>query len=354
MTKRKTVWHFNVKRPASLLDNSFVIASDTREVKKVVGKGFSTSVTVLEQGLGSNYTLDSETNALKKYLKNNLRKVSSLLARYNEYLAKVTKSLAALERSQTVGPRFNEQKRIWNNFESSYREYITFRVVTRVLGYEPAFSEDFLEKVAQQRMRYKKDWTIIRARFSGFLKRLAVLRQVNPNHLTCLTFDELSVFFNQSKKINVSRLVSARQGLAVIQAFVGRGMSIYTGSDARRIRNTLAAVEASVADKTSFSGQVACRGKTTGRVEVWTRYGGRKSRQPFILVTSMTTPEMVPMLKYVKGIITDEGGLTSHAAVISREFSIPCVIGTKIATQVLKDGDLVEVDANRGVVRKIK
>jgi len=53
-------------------------------------------------------------------------------------------------------------------------------------------------------------------------------------------------------------------------------------------------------------------------------------------------------------IVTDEGGLLSHAAIVSREMGIPCVVGTKIATQVLKDGELVEVDAERGVVRKIK
>lgn len=50
-------------------------------------------------------------------------------------------------------------------------------------------------------------------------------------------------------------------------------------------------------------------------------------------------------------IITDEGGITCHAAIISRELKIPCIIGTKIATQVLKDGDRVEVDANKGIIR---
>jgi phosphohistidine swiveling domain-containing protein len=53
-------------------------------------------------------------------------------------------------------------------------------------------------------------------------------------------------------------------------------------------------------------------------------------------------------------IFTDIGGITSHAAIISREFRIPCIIGTKIATKILKDGDLVEVDANKGVVKIIK
>ncbi len=48
------------------------------------------------------------------------------------------------------------------------------------------------------------------------------------------------------------------------------------------------------------------------------------------------------------------GGITSHAAIVARELKKPCVVGTKIATQILRDGDLVEVDADEGVVRKIK
>ena len=59
-------------------------------------------------------------------------------------------------------------------------------------------------------------------------------------------------------------------------------------------------------------------------------------------------------MKKAAAIVTDEGGITSHAAIVSRELGIPCVIGTKFATKVFKDGDLIEVDADKGIVRKIK
>jgi pyruvate,water dikinase len=52
--------------------------------------------------------------------------------------------------------------------------------------------------------------------------------------------------------------------------------------------------------------------------------------------------------------VTDEGGLTCHAAIVAREMKKPCIIGTKIATKVLKDGDMVEVDANKGIVKILK
>jgi len=80
----------------------------------------------------------------------------------------------------------------------------------------------------------------------------------------------------------------------------------------------------------------------------------KKFRKGDILVAKMTSPEFVVLIKKAKGIITDYGGMTCHASIISRELKIPCIVGTKIATQVLKDGDLVEVDANKGAVKVIK
>jgi pyruvate,water dikinase len=73
-----------------------------------------------------------------------------------------------------------------------------------------------------------------------------------------------------------------------------------------------------------------------------------------ILVASMTRPEYLPAMQKAAAFITDEGGITCHAAIIAREMKKPCIIGTKKATKVLKDGDLVEVDSNKGIVRKLK
>ena len=73
-----------------------------------------------------------------------------------------------------------------------------------------------------------------------------------------------------------------------------------------------------------------------------------------ILVTQMTNPTYLSAMQKSKVIITDEGGMLCHAAIVSRELRIPCIIGTKIATKVLKDGDLVEVNANKGIVKIVK
>tara|TARA_Y100001970_G_C14228203_1_gene856959 strand:+ start:1531 stop:3006 length:1476 start_codon:yes stop_codon:yes gene_type:complete len=98
-----------------------------------------------------------------------------------------------------------------------------------------------------------------------------------------------------------------------------------------------------------------CGGKTVfGRVKIVKDPKQCDINPNEVLVTGMTRPEFVPLMKKAVAIITDEGGVTCHAAVISRELGKSCVVGTKIATHTLQDGDLVEVDANTGVVKIIE
>jgi pyruvate,water dikinase len=75
-----------------------------------------------------------------------------------------------------------------------------------------------------------------------------------------------------------------------------------------------------------------------------------KFEEGSILVTKITDPSMIVMIGKAKAIVTDIGGLTSHPAIISREFGIPCVVAAQKATQVLKEGMEVEVNGSKGEV----
>jgi pyruvate,water dikinase len=104
-----------------------------------------------------------------------------------------------------------------------------------------------------------------------------------------------------------------------------------------------------------LKGMAASLGKVTGIVKVINGFkDAHKMEKGNILVSSMTRPELVPAMRKASAIITNEGGVTCHAAIISRELGIPCIIGTKFATRIFKDGDLVEVDADKGIVKLIK
>jgi len=70
------------------------------------------------------------------------------------------------------------------------------------------------------------------------------------------------------------------------------------------------------------------------------------------LVTEMTNPDMVPAMRKAVAVVTNEGGRTCHAAIVSRELGIPCIVGAGEATEILKDNMEITVDATRGVVYK--
>jgi len=106
---------------------------------------------------------------------------------------------------------------------------------------------------------------------------------------------------------------------------------------------------------TELKGQIACKGFSRAKVRIALQPSEAHAiREGEILVCPMTNPDYVPAMKRASAIVTDEGGLLSHAAIMSRELGKPCVIATKIATKVLKNGDLVEVDAEKGTVKIIK
>ena len=104
-----------------------------------------------------------------------------------------------------------------------------------------------------------------------------------------------------------------------------------------------------------IKGVVVSKGSVTGRVKILS--GARHFdyfREGEILVTAMTSPDFIVALRKASAIVTDEGGITCHAAIVSRELKIPCIVGTKIATRVLSDGDLVEVNADKGIIKILK
>ena len=109
----------------------------------------------------------------------------------------------------------------------------------------------------------------------------------------------------------------------------------------------------SVEEDPIVTGLGASPGMGSGAVKLVTKLKDlSRVNQGDILVTKMTTPDFVPLMMKTAGIVTDEGGMTSHAAIVSRELGVPCVVGTSNATKVLKDGAVVSVDGSRGLVFK--
>ena len=128
----------------------------------------------------------------------------------------------------------------------------------------------------------------------------------------------------------------------------------YSGSQAQKIvKNYIENDSHKEIDE--FRGQCGCRGYARGVVKIVNVMSDmQKMNQGDILVSISTQPDLLPAMKKAAAFVTDQGGVTSHAAIVARETNTPCVIATKNATHVLCDGDEVAVDADKGLVTLIK
>lgn len=130
--------------------------------------------------------------------------------------------------------------------------------------------------------------------------------------------------------------------------------SIHTGPVALEWKRAMQKAEQQSQPK-ELHGTCACPGSAMGKVRIMLspkQVGEMQEGE--ILVAQATTPDFVPAMKKAKAIITNEGGITSHAAIVSRELGVPCIVGTQHATKLLKTGDLIEVHAASGTIKKIE
>ncbi len=128
---------------------------------------------------------------------------------------------------------------------------------------------------------------------------------------------------------------------------------VYVGKKAKQLAGKIVELKLKKGAK-QLTGSPSYPGKVRGKVvRIMKAVDMKKMKKGNILVAPATNPNVMPAIIKAAAIVTNEGGVTCHAAIVSRELKIPCVIGTHIATQFLKDGDKVEVNANKGIVKKI-
>lgn len=172
------------------------------------------------------------------------------------------------------------------------------------------------------------------------------------NLLRYFTPDEISAAVENGRGLTAD--VAARRKVAFVMLVEEGIYRQMEGKEAESYISRACPVE-KIKDADKVIGVCAYPGKVRGRVKIiFDAREMNKVKNGDILVCNATNPDLVIVMSRCGAIVTEQGGITSHAAIVSREMKKPCVIGTKVATKVFKDGDMVEVDAEKGIVRKIK
>lgn len=189
--------------------------------------------------------------------------------------------------------------------------------------------------------------------FDLILRAIEERTGIPKSYLQYLSYEEVE---NVIKGLITKSTLERRHKDGIVVELDGAGgYKIIEGKEAVSIRDELQKQLLGDQKQTVLPGQVASQGYAKGIARIiLDEKDFDKFNEGEILVTGMTRPEFVPLMKKAAGIVTNEGGITCHAAIVSRELGKPCVIGTKVATKVIKDGDLVEVRANHGTVRIIQ
>ncbi len=178
--------------------------------------------------------------------------------------------------------------------------------------------------------------------------------------LVCITDTEIMFLSELAKRIEkhynkpmdiewaIDQDLSYPENMMLVQA---RPETIFgsKSQEASKMEETTAQETLKVAVRGISAGR---RGYGIGKAKIVLNLddANRDMQKGDILVTGMTDPDFVPFMKMASAIVTDKGGITSHAAIVSRELNIPCVVGTETATQVMKTGQEYTVDSRNGII----
>lgn len=179
----------------------------------------------------------------------------------------------------------------------------------------------------------------------GALKEFASQKGLTYEDLIHCSY--LEIINNQIPNL---KILAARQKEFVV-CLSHNEIKVFSGKEADAFKK----LSSEKNTKQIIAGRTAFPGIIKGKVKIISKHQDLDNfKKGEVLVASMTTPSMVMAMKKAAAFITDEGGITCHAAILAREMKKPCVIGTKNATKILKDGYLVEVDAKKGMVKVIR
>jgi len=237
-------------------------------------------------------------------------------------------------------------KAFWERLLAYYHPHINVKYVVDYL--DPKLLKKYLPAFQAARLAAEPALNRTEDFLTSFAKQQGKKAKYNFELILCLNKQEINIYFKTGKLPKKQKLEQRFKRFA----FLHNELTSAFYSD-----NFVDKIEGLLVNSKKISeikGQSAFGGKVKGKVRIVLDPKKTKGfKVGEILVTGATRPEFLPIMHKAAAFVTDTGGILSHAAITAREMKKPCVIGTKIATKVFKDGDIIEVDATKGLVRKV-
>lgn len=349
---KKVNWHKVATREFSFLWGSY-----TDSIYKVMKKMTGTEVRYnLYHTMGRSFTVYREKSdvqisyqLINDLAKNNPARIVSHMDKLESLIARDYELFKIIKKTKNK----NELKKLLLELDQVFTDTVMYYLFIVFLGYGGA-EPDSSRFVKKHMTRFEKlrMLTIDVDMHDEFPKLFGLYDTRFKKHILYMTRHEIIKVLNK-RKVDWKKIQDRHiESLTVSKNNITKE---YPLKDIKKVLDSeLAHLKIDTKAKT-IKGSIASKGKVRGRaVLIFKPQDYHKIKQDDIIVTTMTKPDIVPLLKKAKGIITNDGGSLSHASIISRELKIPCIVGTMHATDIIQDGETLELDASRGIINRLK
>ena len=318
-------------------------------LQRVLKVHFDHTLFIHKKGVVSFYVKQDEFEQLGKKLAQRVIKNPKLAKAWLRELKKNSDSIATvMRRLEKKIPSWKEYQEFLKFFEKHLPYHVFMKKTVDFLPLE--ILNKFLPYFKDARIYSEYVYSDTEKYFRGVMRVISRKENVYSNYLTCLTQQEFEKYLR--KKVLPNRAILKQRFEASILFFKNNRINILVGKNnvnslekailAYRIKGSVKQVRG-IRGYPGYSSGVARIVLDPFKVGVFNRGD--------ILVTGMTRPEFLPIIKKSSAIITDAGGILCHAAITARELKIPCVVGTEIATKIIKNGYRLTVDATTASIK---
>lgn len=314
-----------------------------------LGKKLNNSIISYENGFSTNYLLKSELDDICQYLAQLIIDDIKMAKKWHAQLIEQTDIINGLMKKLNKKDMINYDE-FGQLKESFYSHVASNFAVKKPIDYLPSeLSNQLLNDFEKARLYTESVYIEFEQLIQKFLEVIGMENDYPKELIYCLTYNELEQYLKIGS-LPKKQVLEDRNSNVVLWYQNGK-CHIFTKTEAKKLKDKI--IKSTKID--TIKGMVAYKGLAKGYVRiVFDPSNVKEFNKGDILVTGMTRPEFLYLMSKAAAFVTDSGGLLSHASISAREMKKPCIVGTENATKVLKDGDLVEVDATNGIVRIIK
>jgi len=316
----------------------------TGSLRRILGKGIETTLFICRKGTASFYIEENTFHEFGTHLSRMVTTDQSTVPRLLGRLHQNTDDIMAVMHNLTSHiPTYEEYKTFLTVFDRHLAYHNFIKKTVEFLP--PDFLQTVITQFTEARIYSESVYSETEKFFRHLALTIATKERRDPESLTCLLSSELEVYLQQYI-LPPERTLAERYTASALLSD-NRHTMIFTGQGVDVLENCVQKLTESgrVTGTTAFPGFV----KGICRVIV-DPHAHSQFDEGNILVTGMTRPEFFPYMKKAAAIVTDVGGVLSHAAITAREMKKPCIIGTGNATKTFRTGDNIIVNAHTGEV----